>query len=145
MFLYHATDKKNLGSILEKGLLTNSGQNNWNDMYCEGKIFLAFDSSIAEDYADSSENPPEETVILKIKFDVLSQSSFRYDWNVRCEYLADINSCVYLKDIPPNAIIGTCNCDDCCNTLEDFKGTEMYDIVYNTFWEECETNLERGD
>ena len=143
MYLYHATDEQNLNSILEKGLLINSGQNNWQDMYCDGKIFLAFDSSVAEDYADCADNPPEETVILKINFDYLNQSSFGYDWNNRCEYLADINSCVYLQDIPPSAIIGTCKYDDCSNTLEDFKGTEMYDIIYDTFWEECETNMER--
>ena len=145
MFLYHATDKKNLDSILEKGLLTNSGQNNWNDMYCEGKIFLAFNPSVAEDYADCSDNPPEETVILKIKFEALNQSAFEYDWNNRCEYSSDINSVVYLQDIPPNAIIGACKDDDSDQSLEDFKNTEMYDIIFDTFWEECETNLERED
>ena len=145
MFLYHATDKKNLDSILEKGLLTNSGQNNWEDMYCEGKIFLAFNPSVTEDYVYSSDNSPEDVVILKIKFDALNQSAFRYDWNNRCKYSSDINSVVYLQDIPPNAIVGTCKEDDSDQNLEDFKNTEMHDIVLDTFWVECETNLERED
>lgn len=145
MYLYHGTDRKNLNSILEKGLLINSGQTNWNDMYCEGKIFLAFNPDVAEDYVYSSDNSPEEAVILKIKFEALNQSAFRYDWNNRCEHLSDINSVVYLHDIPKNAIIGTCKNDDSDQDLTSFKNTEMYDIIFDTFWNECETNIERDD
>ena len=62
LYLFHATDRKNLDSIMKNGLLVNPPDPNWKDMYCEGKIFLAFDINVAEDYAMASETAPEEVV-----------------------------------------------------------------------------------
>lgn len=39
MYLYHATDRKNLDSILKNGLLINPPEHNWDTMDCDGKIF----------------------------------------------------------------------------------------------------------
>lgn len=144
MYLYHATNRKNLESILEKGLLINPPEHNWNDMYCENQIFLAFDASVAEEYARTSENAPSEIVVLKVKLDSLS-SNFRYDWNNRCEYTKDINSCVYKSDIPPECL-QICNpANEPSQTIHDFEGTDLYEIILTVFDEEVETNLERED
>lgn len=37
LYLFHATDRKNLDSIMKNGLLVNPPDHNWKDMYCEGK------------------------------------------------------------------------------------------------------------
>lgn len=145
MYLYHATDKKYLASILEQGLLTNPPSHNWEGMYCDGHIFLAFDPNVAEDYSEGAENPPEETVVLKVRLESLNPNCFGYDWNVRCEYHTDINSCVYRTDIPGN-LLQVCNpSSEPGQEFDDFEGTELYEILYNTFWEEVETNLERDE
>ena len=144
LYLYHATDRKNLDSIMKNGLLTEPPSHNWEGMYCEGKIFLAFDANIAEDYAVSSENAPEEVVILKIPLNVLHESSIDYDWNNRCEYHDDINSCVYTLNIPANCISIASN-NEPEQTIDDFEDTSMYEILMRVFDEEVETNLERLD
>ena len=143
MYLYHATDKKNLGSIMESGLLTNPPHHNWEGMHCEGKVFLAFDATVAEDYAMSSKNPPEDVVILKIPMDTLIEDQIGYDWNNRCEYASDINSCTYSLDIPPEWILLASE-NEPVQTLEDFKKTGLYERVIRVFEEEVESNLEQN-
>lgn len=145
MYLYHATDRKNLESILQNGLLINPPSHNWESMYCDNQIFLALDASVAEDYADTADNPPEETVILKVNLDSLNPHCFDYDWNNRCEYRRDINSCVYKKNIPGNLLQECHSSSEPFQEFDDFEGTELYNILFDTFWEECETNLERDD
>ena len=86
LYLFHATDRKNLDSIVKNGLLVNPPDHNWNDMQCEGQIFLAFDSSVAEDFVMDSESQIEDVVVLKIPLFSLHEGSIRYDWNNRCEY-----------------------------------------------------------
>lgn len=145
MYVYHATDRKNLESILKNGLLTNPPSHNWDDMYCDGKIFLALDAAVAEDYADASENAPEETVVLRIRLDALNSSRIGYDWNNRCEYHNEINSCTYSTNIP-SSLLEVCNAsNEPSQEFDDFEGTALYDILYDVFWEDCETNLERED
>ena len=41
LYLYHATDRKNLDSIMQNGLLVNPPSHNWEGMYCDRKVFLA--------------------------------------------------------------------------------------------------------
>lgn len=145
LYLYHATDKENLDTIFKNGLSINPPKHNWDGMYCDGAIFLAFDASVAEDYVDSQEKPPEEIAVLKVKLSKLDSKYFDYDWNNRCEYVDDINSCIYKKDIPSN-LLKLCNVStEPFQDFSDFENTELYDIVYDVFWEECETNIERDD
>ena len=143
MYLYHATDRKNIESILSKGLLINPPKHNWSNMFCEGKIFLAFDCEDAKNYLMMSDNAPKDIVILKIKLDRLQSNKFDYDWNNKCEYDTDINSCVYKADIP-NTCIEVCNNinDEPEQTVFDFKYTDLYDRIMNVFDEEVESNLE---
>ena len=148
-YLYHATDKDNLESIKKHGLLINPPKHAYAHEIgvgsLEGKIFLAFDSDVAESYAETSDECPDEIVILKIDIDALDQKEFGYDWNNRCEYFSDINSCVYTKDIPADAIsVVESKNDEPFNLgeLEDFKGTLLYERVTRVFDEEVETNLE---
>ena len=145
LYLYHATDRKNLESIKQNGLLVNPPDHNWKDMYCNGKIFLALSAEVADDYANSSDNPPENIVILKVKLDALNDNCFDYDWNNRCEYRQDINSCIYKSDIPGD-LLQECNpANEPYQEFDDFERTELYNILYDVFWEEVETNLERED
>lgn len=146
LYLYHATDRKNLESIKQNGLLINPPEHAWKDMkWLDGKIFLALSAEVAEDYASSSENPPEDIVVLKIKLDALNDNCFGYDWNNRCEYRRDINSCTYTADIP-GSLLQECNsANEPYQEFDDFERTELYNILFDVFWEECETNLEREE
>lgn len=109
-------------------------------MYCENKIYLAFSTDAAREYFKFSGNKSSDCVVLRVDFDKLSQNSFEYDWNNRCEYKRDINSVAYLKDIPPECITVFNGEDIQC--LDDFKDTTMYWTIIDTFEEEVETNLE---
>ena len=144
LYLYQATDRKNLDLILEHGLLINPPKRNWNDMYCEGQIFLAFDSNVAEDFAMASESQIEDVVVLKIPLFSLHEGSIRYDWNNRCEYQKDIVSCAYKLNIPAN-VISVASTSDEGFDIDDYEGTDMYEIIINTFDEEVGTNLESDE
>ena len=142
LFLYHATDANHLDSIMKKGLLKNPPGHNWEGMFLDDGVFLAFDADVAESYAESSDNAPDEIIILKVNLNDLDQSYIEYDWNNRCEYREDINSCVYNKDIPARCISV---CDPSSEPSQDifsFEGTELYENVIDTFEEEVETNME---
>lgn len=103
LYLYHATDRKNLDSILTNGLLINPPSHAYKDFDCEGKIFLAFDANVAESYAEESDDSPDNIVILRINLSCLHEDCFDYDWNNRCAYTHEINSCVYLMIFLANA------------------------------------------
>lgn len=139
LYLYHATDKKNMDSILENGLLINPPEHNWEDMYCKGKIFLAFDADVAESYAECSDNAPEEIVVFKVKLDALDYNDLGYDWNNRCENYSDINSCVYESDIPADCLSICDSTKEPSQDIESFKGTDLYKIILDTFDWEIET------
>lgn len=142
LYLYHATDSNNVESILKKGLLINPGKHNWEGMYTDDAIFLALDANAAEDYAYESSSEPEEVTVLKVKLNDLDPNYIRYDWNNRCEYHTDINSCAYYKNIP-GSLLKVCDpSSEPSHSFDDFEGTELYDILYDTFNEEVETNLE---
>ena len=84
MFLYHATGKSNVDSIMKHGLLTNPPKHSWKDFgWLDGHIFLAFDANIANDYRECCDED-EEIVVLKIQYEGLNPKSFGYDWNNRC-------------------------------------------------------------
>ena len=142
MYLYHATDRKNLESIKKNGLLIHPPHHNWEGMYCDDQIFLALNAEAALSYAESAENPPEDIVVLKVKLEDLHQQSFYYDWNNRCEYRTDINSCVYHLDIP-GQLLQECNPnDEPDQNIDDFKDTALWEIVLCVFEEQVETNKE---
>jgi hypothetical protein len=145
LYLYHATDKNNLDSIMSKGLLKNPGKHNWEGMYTDDGVYLAFDADVAESYAETADVESEEIVILKIPLDKLDQDYIEYDWNNRCEYVDDINSCVYRKDIPSNCISVTTSDKEPSQDINDFEGTDMYEWILQTFEEEVETNKETWD
>lgn len=106
------------------------------------KDFLAFDANVAEAYARDSENPPKESVLLKVRLESLNPNNIGYDWNVRCEYEKEIESCVYYADIPGNLLQECHASSEPSQHFYDFNGTELYDILIDTFWNEVETNLE---
>lgn len=143
MYLYPATSKKYLDSILREGLVLNPSHRNFSDMYCENKIYLAFSTDAAREYFKFSGKESSDCVVLRVDFNKLSQNSFEYDWNNRCEYERDIDSVVYLKDIPPECITVFYGEDIQC--LDDFKDTKMYWTIIDMFYEEVETNLEKSD
>lgn len=90
MYLYHATSKKYLDSILRGGLILNPSHHNFSDMYCENKIYLAFSTDAAREYFKFSGNKSSDCVVLRVDFDKLSQNSFEYDWNNRCVNIKEI-------------------------------------------------------
>lgn len=143
MYLYHATNKKYLNNILTGGLILNPPHHNFQDMWCDGKIYLAFSSEVAREYFKMAGGRSSDCVVLRINFDKLSPHSFEYDWNNRCEYTSDIDSVAYTKEIPSECISIFNGVDNSC--LEDFEDTDMYWIILDTFDEEVETNLENCD
>ena len=149
MYLYHATDRKNLDSIMKNGLLINPPKHAFAEEIgieaLQGKIFLAFDADAAEAYVECADECPDEIVMLKINLDMLDPYNIDYDWNNRCEYYDDINSCVYKADIPAS-FISECNPEnEPSQSIYSFKGTDLYEIIMDTFDYECETNKEIGD
>lgn len=145
LYLYHATDRKNLEAILKNGLLTHPPHHMYEGYDCEGKIYLAFDPDIAESYVEASDESPDDIVVLKIGLSMLKPENIGYDWNNRCEYESDINSCVYYADIPGNCIQECNPSNEPSQTIKHFKGTDLYEIVLGIFDEEVETNLENYD
>lgn len=147
MFLYHATDIKNLDSILSGGLLINPPHHNWKGMtdnLWDRMIFLALDAESAVSYVENQDTEPEEIIVLKIGLDSLNPLHIGYDWNNRCEYKRDINSVVYAKDIPPQEIQVCDPKNEPIQDIENFKRTPLYEIVLSVFDEEVETNKERN-
>ena len=145
LYLYHATARKNLESILKNGLLIDPPEHAYEEFDCEDKIFLAFDPDVAESYAEECDNPPDEIVLLKVKYSALHETSFEYDWNVRCEHADEITTCVYTLDIPPSCIQECKSSNEPSQKLSDFKGTYLYEILLDTFYYECETCQEEYD
>ena len=160
LYLYHATDKKNLKSIMKNGLLVNPPTHNWKGIYCDNMIFLAFDAYVAEDYAMSSDNTQDDIdiVVLKVHLNDLNADNIYYDWNNRCEYMNEINSCAYTLDIPssnlqicnpkdePSQSLQICNPkDEPSQSIYDFEGSYLFDIISYTFDVKVETNLKNQE
>jgi hypothetical protein len=86
--LYHATYKELLPSIKEKGLDTRKAKLAWEDSE-PGVVYLANDPYVAESYAETSENVPEEwldeIILLKILSKDLDLSKLYQDRNVRSD------------------------------------------------------------
>lgn len=128
LYLYHATDREHLESILQNGLVTNSPFCNWDRETCTGKVFLALDAIAAESYVEAQEDEPEDIVVLKINLEDLDKRFFGRDENNRCP-LEDTNSCIYLQNIPPELLT---ECDvnlEPYQDLESFRGTELYQTL----------------
>ena len=143
LYLYHATKQEYLDSILTNGLLVNSGNKNWSDMYVDDGIFLAFNAKVASDYTSQVS---DNIVILKVRYDKLDGDAFEYDWNNYCEYTSDINSCKYLKNIPAQDIEVVKNINSEPEfTIYNFEDTDMGWRILDTFDEEVESNKERED
>ncbi len=143
LYLYHATSKDNLASILEKGLLINPPKHNWNHMDVEDKIFFAFNPIVAENYAIGGGISSGDVVFLRVKISDLADEGFAYDWNNRCEYTSDINSVVYCANVRPEYIEVINNINEVpTQELYDFRNTYMYVIVKDVFDYEVETNKE---
>ena len=144
LYLYHATSRENLKSILKNGLLINPPNHNWYKMYLDNQIFLAFNITVAKNYIKSSDYCPKDIVILKIKFNELDENSFNYDWNNRCEYSNEINSVSYSKNIPAkNIIIVDSMSSEPYQDLNSFRKTNLYTILMDVFDYEVETNMEK--
>lgn len=145
LYLYHATDKDNLYSIMSQGLLINPPKSNWSDMYCDNQIFLALNAHVAIKYVEECSHPPKNIIVFKIPLDALNSSCINYDWNNRCEYTIDINSISYKSNIPKE-LLSICNPNNEPEyDIYDFEGTELFDIVKDVFDYEVETNLEQFD
>jgi len=146
LFLYHGTSIYNKNAIDHDGLKAGCSPN-WEDMYTEGAIYLAFSPAIAEDYVTASPKyAGEEVVIYQIAISSLNEDKIYYDWNNRCETHTDINSVAYKGHIPPQNIreINALQADDEYQDIDSFKGTILYERVMGTFEEEVETNIENN-
>ena len=129
LYLYHATGKENLDSIKKNGLLINPpSHTEADDPYREGKIFLAFNAQVACDYAETSEQF-DEVVVLKVKLEDLESYAFDYDENNLCDDIDMINSCIYIKDIPGEALQECLPDNEPELNFRDFEGTAVFDIV----------------
>lgn len=104
MYLYHATIKDHVKSILQEGLKIGC-PSNFDDMYTKDHVFMAFDPQIAIDYVEGSENyDGEDVCVFRIDTKGLDLGFLGYDWNNRCEYEHEINSVAYDKPIPPESL-----------------------------------------
>lgn len=84
-YLYHATYKELLPLIKKEGLGGSSSKPNWEDSK-SGVIYFARTPEIAESYAETAENVPEEwlddIIILRVDKNVLDSDKLFYDKNV---------------------------------------------------------------
>lgn len=147
LYLYHATDARNLESIRRGGLLCKPPHRNWDDMTDNlwgDFVFLAVDPNIAESYAETQPDAPDEVVTLKIKVSDLDENRFGYDWNNTCEYSNEVNTMTYAGDIPAE-VIEVCDGSEPFQDMEDFKGHGLYEKVMRVFWTEVESNREIDD
>ena len=84
-YLYHATYQKLLNSIKKKGLIPNNKNKNYSDS--KDFVYLANDPWVAESYAETSEEVPEdwldEIVILKVAIKDLDPNLLSKDKNVQ--------------------------------------------------------------
>lgn len=96
MKLYHATYTESVPSIMANGLRPCS-RHNWDGGYdLEGKVFLAFDPAVAEDYLTAANTYDGSPIsILEIDSKNINIDKIGYDWNNCCESEADINSIAY--------------------------------------------------
>ena len=138
-WLYHATDKNNLKSIKENGLLINPLKHAYADEigaeYLSGKIFLALNAEAAEAYAENADECPEEIAVLKISCEALHEDGFGYDENNKCECRREINSCIYTLDIPADFINECHTEDEPDQDIDDFSGTSLYRIILDAFYD----------
>ena len=147
LYLYHVTNEDYVDSIIHSGLSSKPTSHNWgNDMLMSTGIYLALDAKTAIRYGKESSIPNNKLVLFRIPYGSLDENCFEYDWNNRCEYRKDINSCLYTKDIPAgNLELVADYKSEPRQNLNSFEGTNLYDILLDTFEYEVETNLEDGE
>ncbi len=84
--LYHATYRPLLASIQNHGLAGAGCRKNWDDSK-EGVVYLALDPEVAESYAETADNVPDEwlddIVILAILTSQLDLACLTSDGNVQ--------------------------------------------------------------
>lgn len=98
-YFYHATYRVHKNSIEKHGLRANSDHKNWQDSE-KGKVYLAKSPEVAQSYAETSEEAPEEhynsgIVVYKIPKSKLNAKNIHNDSNViggsdTVEYHGDI-------------------------------------------------------
>ena len=102
-FVYHATYRPYIDSIFKYGLRSWFSDKSWAESI-DGVVYCAIDPYIAESYAETSDDVPEEfldqIVILQIDTANLDHSMFFEDTNV----LDDDNTLVYWGTIPKESI-----------------------------------------
>lgn len=141
--LYHATSIKNLEAIESEGLKRGC-PSNFKGINMDNCLYLAFNPDAAIWYAKHADSyKDEELVVFSIALSDLDPDTIWYDWNNRCEYEKDIDSIAYGKDIP---IVHLMSDDEIRtadkNQLDAFKGTDLYEIVTDVFYNYVETNKE---
>ncbi len=141
--LYHATSVKNLEAIRNEGLKRGC-PSNFKGMNMDNCLYLALNPDAAIWYAKHADSyRDKEVVVFSVTLSSLDSDQIRYDWNNRCEYEKDINSIAYSEDIP---IVHLMSDDEIRtadkNQLDAFKGTSLYEIVTDVFYEQVETNKE---
>ena len=151
MFLYHATVRHNLPSILKKGL-TRGNPQNFEGMYMDDCVYLSFSPEIGISFIENSDSydGEEDIVVFRIDSRKLDKGFIGYDWNVLCEYEREIVSLTYYKDIAPSDL-HLMNEHEIEETKEvtfpdlrylDEDSREIWEIIGNIFDEEVETNME---
>ncbi len=145
MKLYHATICDHLPSIKLHGLAPGYPAN-YEGMQMLNKIYFALDPEAAIAYAETSDTyADEDIVVLSVDLNDLDDEQIEYDWNNKCEYETDINSIAYGKVVPYNLL--TIETKESIAAvpeikLSNFKGTELYERITQTFYECCETCME---
>jgi len=106
-YLYHATYKPYLDSIMKHGLGGYQQKKNYEDSE-SGKVYLALDPEVARAYAETSDEVPEDwldnIVVLTIDTGKLDKELIGSDRNVQDN---NGDTLEYKGIISPNAIIGS--------------------------------------
>jgi hypothetical protein len=159
MKLYHATFKKNVKSILEKGLLPGQPAN-FDGMEMLDCLYFAFNPNSstcfvesADTFNDCSDEELDDYEIVMFEVDTkdLDLTKVGYDWNNRCEYEDEIISITYHGVIKPECLTIVENIDDIDETYFDGirkiddDGCYIWEKIGTIFDEEVETNANWGN
>lgn len=140
MKFYHATYRNNLQSILKEGLNPEIKEHNWKGYYVDNLIFLAFDPYTAIDFAKTADNyNKQEVVVLEIDSKDINLNDLRYDWNVKCRTVRDINTIAYANRITKFKVLTSEDVNKARVVYdEDFK--DVTDYLFNYFEEHVITD-----
>ena len=136
LYLYHATDKRNLDSIMRNGLLCQPPEHNREEAkIIDDTVFLSLDAYAAELCVEEYGGCPKGIAVLKVRLQDLDEYLIDYDRNNLCATINEVSSIAYGGDIPAE-ILELCDVDyEPYQNIGTFINTDLYEMIKTMFIE----------